>query len=83
MGRVVILVVLGLVVAWWLFSRIARLRDKDAPTAKSDRPTARTPAVQDMVACAQCGIHLPRNDAVGDGKLHYCGEPHRLMGPRD
>ncbi len=82
MGRVVILVVLGLVVAWWLYGRIARLRGREAPTAGRGPSGSQRPAVQDMVACAQCGLHLPRNDAVGDGKLHYCGEPHRLLGPR-
>jgi uncharacterized protein len=35
-----------------------------------------------MVACAHCGVHLPVNEAVKDGELHFCGEPHRLLGPR-
>lgn len=79
MGRLVILVVLGLIVAWWLYSRVSRLRDGGSTAAGK---ASATPAVQDMVACAQCGLHLPRGDAVTDGKLHYCGDPHRLLGPR-
>ncbi len=36
------------------------------------------PAPQDMVACALCGLHLPRPDAVSgnDGRL-YCSQEHR------
>jgi len=31
-----------------------------------------------MVACAQCGIHLPLSESVvGSGALHYCSEDHR------
>lgn len=36
-----------------------------------------------MVACAHCGVHLPQSDALVDaGGRHYCGEPHRVAGPR-
>jgi uncharacterized protein len=43
------------------------------PVAKSPPPSK----VEDMVACAQCGVHLPRGDALpGRGGL-FCGESHR------
>lgn len=77
MGRLLILVLLGLVLAWWLFSRIGKLRGKQRGAAD----VAATGA-QNMVACAHCGVHLPLNEAVKDGELHFCGEPHRLLGPR-
>lgn len=77
MGRLLILVLLGLVLVWWLFSRIGKLRSKQRGAAD----TAATGA-QNMVACAHCGVHLPLNEAVKDGELHFCGEPHRLLGPR-
>jgi len=35
-----------------------------------------------MVECAHCGLHLPQGEAVFDGATPYCGEPHRLAGPR-
>lgn len=36
-----------------------------------------------MVACAHCGVHLPRPDASFDAEgRSYCGEPHRVAGPR-
>jgi uncharacterized protein len=77
MGRVLILVLLGLVLAWWLYSRIDKLRNK-----QRDAPSAAPTGAQNMVACAHCGVHLPMNEAVKEGELHFCGEPHRLLGPR-
>ncbi len=81
MGRVVILVLLVLVIAWWLFGRINKARSTAA--AQSKRKGGKGAAhAQDMVVCAHCGVHLPLADALKDGALHYCGEPHRLLGPR-
>jgi uncharacterized protein len=34
-----------------------------------------------MVRCAHCGIHLPADEALSAGALHYCGPEHRLRGP--
>lgn len=40
---------------------------------------------QDMVACAHCGLHLPRNDALAQSTarevLYYCCAQHRTQGP--
>jgi len=33
---------------------------------------------EDMVRCAQCGVHLPKHESImADGK-RYCSEAHRL-----
>jgi uncharacterized protein len=29
-----------------------------------------------MVQCAQCGVHLPRGEAIGWNGLHYCRRSH-------
>lgn len=50
------------------------------PTDRSSPP--RVPAPQDMVACAHCGLHLPRTDALSQGRQHYCSADHRALGPR-
>jgi uncharacterized protein len=42
------------------------------------RPPAPAPSqVQDMVACAHCGVHLPRPDALPGRGGVFCGEAHR------
>lgn len=38
---------------------------------------------QTMLACAHCGVHLPQAEAQMDvAGRPYCGEAHRLLGPR-
>ena len=78
MFRVLILLalVVGLV-AWLLRGR--RVEGSAPPRASGQR--AQEPAP--MVACAHCGVHLPRPDATFDGEgRSYCGEAHRVAGPR-
>ncbi len=37
---------------------------------------------EDMVRCAHCGVHVPKNQAVGDSRQGYfCSQQHRLAGP--
>lgn len=43
--------------------------------------SARGPAPQEMVACAACGLHLPREEALADGRGRlYCSPQHRDQG---
>ena len=62
------LVLVVLVVVW----AIKRGR---AGTAAPKTPEASTPT--EMVACAHCGIHLPRAEAVSGHKGQYCSTEHR------
>jgi uncharacterized protein len=78
MGRVLFFVALAAVVVWWLFGRKPRKPlDRQRP-----KPQDRDVAVDDMVACAHCGVHLPRADAVVDGADLFCGDDHRRLGRR-
>jgi len=69
MGRLIfiLLVVAGLV---WLLRR--------AVGGRSDRDAAPPP---ELVRCARCGIHVPRNEATrtADGLL-YCSDEHARLG---
>lgn len=85
MMKYVVLALVLLVVIWLFFGRKQR-SDGDAQRPGSDDPS-RSPAAppaqaQSMVACAHCGLHLPRAEALadGDGRL-YCGPAHRVSGP--
>lgn len=85
-------------VAWWWLSRGRHSGRRtgpgpaNAPHASSGTSTAAGatgPAEPEpMVACAHCGLLLPRSDAVpsaaqpDDGRIHYfCCEAHRRAGP--
>jgi uncharacterized protein len=76
MGRLLFFVALGALVVWWLFGRTRRVAPKEGPAAK---PAA---GAEEMVACAHCGVHLPRADAVVEDTQLYCGDEHRRLGPR-
>ncbi len=57
----------------WRHNRIAD-RSADAPPPKRPRPPA-APAI--MVACRECGTHLPENEAVQGREGVYCSAEHR------
>lgn len=74
---------LALLVVWLLYSPAVRgylSKPRAAKHAKPPRPRTE-PAVQAMVRCAHCGTHLPAADAIQDGEMHYCSQPHRQAGP--
>ena len=67
-----ILVVLAVFILLWLLRGSFR-RGNPPPSAKppvSDRP-------RPMLACAQCGIHLPLDEALPGRGGVFCGEAHR------
>jgi uncharacterized protein len=74
MKYLVLLVVLLVAIGIW--------RKNRAPHHPPGQPRARhTPALpQDMVACAHCGVHIPRGDALEQGPLAYCSAEHQRLG---
>jgi uncharacterized protein len=72
MGRLIVLVLLA-VLAVWLIRRAWR---KSLGTGQRSGP----PLQQDLVACARCGMHLPRDEAREAGGRLYCGEEHARLG---
>jgi uncharacterized protein len=80
--RLLILVAIVVGVLWWLFGR--QRQDKEGGAKATRRPRKGTKAsAPQIVACAHCGVHLPRDETVVDGEGRvYCDEAHRLAGPR-
>jgi uncharacterized protein len=60
-----------LVLLWLLRGSVGRRRGggQAAPPAATPKP---------IVACAQCGVHLPRDEALPGRGGVFCGEPHRV-----
>lgn len=40
-------------------------------------PPPQDPAVEDMVRCAQCGVHLPRSESILSAGNFFCSAEHR------
>ncbi len=49
------------------------LRSYRSQAPKQDVPG---PA-EEMVRCAQCGVHLPKSESIMAGGNHYCSDSHR------
>jgi uncharacterized protein len=72
MGRLVVLILL-VVLAVWLIRRALR-------SSTTQKTQGKPPLQGDLVACARCGVHLPRAEAHLAGGLLYCGEEHARLG---
>lgn len=74
------LVLLG-VLAFVLLLFFGRGRKKAPPAVKKPDKADALPA--EMLACAHCGVHLPKSEALFDVAGHpYCSAEHRAIGPR-
>jgi uncharacterized protein len=62
-------IVIGLLVAYWILKGYRRKVER-----RDDKPAA---ADEDMVRCAQCGVHLPRSESLTSGSVFYCSADHR------
>jgi uncharacterized protein len=74
----IVLVIIAVIALLWLLRGLGR---RQPPTAPPSKPPP--PAVQDMVACAHCGVHLPASDALPGRGGVFCGAAHREAFERD
>ncbi|MBW8828222.1 MAG: hypothetical protein JF606_02095 [Burkholderiales bacterium] len=70
--KFLILIVVVLLVLWVMRGK--------RPQVPSARPPEPPPVPQEpMLACAQCGLHLPRAEALPGRGGVFCSESHRTM----
>ena len=69
----ILIFLLAVVLLLWLLRKSSTRRAPPPPPAPRD--AAATP--QPMLACAQCGVHLPRDEALPGRGGVFCGEAHR------
>lgn len=67
MARILLLLAIGFAL-WILLRGFFRSQVKDA-SAPPPRPA------EDMVACARCGVNMPRSEAVREGDKYTCKDP--------
>ena len=68
-----LLLVLAVFVLFWLLRGSVRRARGPRPPA----PSSPSEATQPMLSCAQCGLHLPRDDALPGRGGVFCGAAHR------
>jgi uncharacterized protein len=68
------LLVLALVLVAFYIWRNNRVTDRSEPP-KAPRPPSNVPAI--MVACLECGTHLPDTEAVRGRIGSYCSVEHQ------
>ena len=65
MGKIILLAI----AVWLVFLILKRYR------ASMHKPEHGRPA-EDMVQCADCGVHVPRQDCITQNGRHYCSVAH-------
>ncbi len=68
-----VLVIAVVLVAVWIWRNNRQNERGDAPGPAPRRPASPAP----MVACAQCAMHLPQDEAVRGQRGVYCCHEHR------
>jgi uncharacterized protein len=71
----IILLVLGLLFAWWVLKRYRSKVDRDEIPPQAG-------GGEDMVRCAQCGVHLPRGESLATRDQFYCSAEHERLHQR-
>jgi uncharacterized protein len=67
-----VLVIVALYVLYWLLRRSLR-----GIVPPRQAPPPAVPEPRPMLACAHCGLHLPRDEALPGHGVVFCGEAHR------
>ena len=75
--RNLLIFILILVVVWWV--RRALSRPGGGSRGRGGR---RGDDAEVMLACEQCGVHVPESEGVRDGRAFFCCEEHRRLGVR-
>jgi len=65
-----LLLLIAVVVVYFVLTGLARKR----------RQRSAPPPVEPMVACAHCGINVPRSEALEAAGRFFCSEQHRRLG---
>jgi uncharacterized protein len=66
----ILLFLVAVFVLLWLLrgAAVRRFPPRGAPPPKTPQP---------MIACAHCGVHLPRDEALPGRGGVFCGDAHR------
>jgi uncharacterized protein len=72
LGKLILLVLIGLFV-YWILKSYARNAQRAA-----DQPSP-TSTVEDMVRCAHCSVNLPKSESILSQGNFFCSDEHRQI----
>ncbi|SEM70528.1 PP0621 family protein [Nitrosomonas marina] len=81
MGKLAFFLMIAVLVYWLIKTRSSE--DTDNLEDNSDEENAASISLEDMVRCAQCGVHMPRSESVTSQGEFYCCNEHRLEHQRE
>jgi uncharacterized protein len=74
--KFLLVLILVLVIAWgWRTTRKPAVRGRT-------QGTPQPPAPANIVACRQCGVHIPTSDSIVGTQGVYCSNAHREQAER-
>jgi uncharacterized protein len=73
LSKLLVLIGLGLVI-YLLFKSYQRKLSQPDSAAPSER------GAEDMVKCAQCGVNMPRSEAIFSRGEFFCTPEHQRLG---
>jgi len=71
LGRILFWLLLA-ALAWWFVKGVLKSRLNEPKRPESLE-------AEDMVACARCGVNMPRSEAREDGGKFYCLTPTQCV----
>ena len=65
-----LLLVIAIIAVVYILVRSYRKNSESLSENSNDALT------EDMVRCAQCGVHLPKSESISSGDIYYCSKDH-------
>ena len=79
LGKLVFFLIIAVLVYWLIKARSSEeTENTNEKTDESTESNASPKALEEMVRCAHCGVHLPRSESVTSQGDFFCCNEHRL-----
>ncbi|CBL43921.1 Hypothetical protein HDN1F_03380 [gamma proteobacterium HdN1] len=76
MSRIILLAAIGFAV-YYIYKKLA------AKKLAAQQASNESGRAQVMLKCAQCDVHVPKQEAISSGSLHFCSESHKNLYLKD
>ena len=72
------LLVMALVLGvFWMWRHNRHVEKKEERDKAKHQAAVQKLSPVDIVACAVCGVHLPKSEALRSADSYFCGDAHR------